>query len=88
MLGNTQNSTPKAALEIMYDLSPTSYVIKKEAIQAYLRNKEVIRNEPSSVHIKSHFMYKENMENKWEFTKEPSDRTNFNCWDKLYTIKE
>lgn len=45
ILSYMRNSTPRAALEIMQDLSPITYAIKREAMMAYMRNKEVISKE-------------------------------------------
>ena len=38
MLSNTRNSTPRAALEVMYDLIPIPLVIKRATMASFVRN--------------------------------------------------
>ena len=81
-------STPRVALEIKYDLPPVTYVIKKETTISYIRNKEVVNLESGGGQSKSHITYWENLEKKWELTKELSNRTNYNFWNNQFTINE
>ena len=37
MLSNTRNSTPRAALEVMYELIPIPLVIKREALGIFCK---------------------------------------------------
>ena len=59
MLSNNRNSTPRAALEVMYDLIPIPLVIKREAMASFVRNREALRDETRGHSAKSHIR-------KWE----------------------
>ena len=45
MMSNTRRTTPRFALEIMYDLPPLHLVVIQEAISAMARNRTVIIKE-------------------------------------------
>ena len=42
MMSNTRRTTPRLALEIMYDVPPLHLVVIQEAISAMARNRTVI----------------------------------------------
>ena len=42
MISNTRRTTPRLALEIIYDLHPLDLVVTHEAISAMARNRKVI----------------------------------------------
>ena len=54
MLSNTRNSTPRVALEAMYDLIPIPLVIKGEAMASFVSNRVALRGETRGHSAKSH----------------------------------
>ena len=54
MLSNTRNSTPRAALVVMYDLIPIPLVIKHESMASFIRNREALREGNRGLSAKSH----------------------------------
>ena len=88
MLSNIRNSTPRAALEIMYDLMPIPLVIKREAMTAYIRNREALRDGNKNRTAKALLRKVEQRADNWKLSNEDSDRTSYNTWKKQYTVNE
>ena len=83
MLSNTRSSTPRAALEVMYDLKPVPLVVKREAMTSFIRNREAIREGTRERSEKSHKRKRKQLAEAWQLSKEDSDRTSYNTWEKL-----
>ena len=88
MLSNTRNSTPRAALEVMYYLIPIPLVIKREAMTSYIRNREALRDGNRGLPAKAHIQKLKQPAETWQLSKEDSDRTSYNTWGKLYKVNE
>ena len=88
MLSNTRNSTPRVALEVMYDLILIPLVIKREAMASFVRNREALRDETRGHSAKSHIQRWEQLAETWQLNKEDSDRTSYNIWEKLYKVND
>ena len=88
MLSNTRHSTPRAALEIMYNLMPIPLVIKGEAMTSYIRNREALRDGNRDKPAKAHLSKLEQLAKSWQLSREDSDRTSYNTWEKLYKVNE
>ena len=78
MLSNTRSSTPRAALEVMYDLKPIPLVIKRKSMASFIRNREALREETRGLSEKSHKRKWEQLAEAWQLSKEDSDRTSYN----------
>ena len=78
MLSNTRHSTPRAALEVMYDLLPIPLVIKREAMMSYIRNREALRDNNRDRPEKAHIRKMEKLAKIWHLSSENSDRTSYN----------
>ena len=74
MLSNIRNITPRAALEVMYNLTPIPLVIKCEAMASFVRNREALRNETRGHSAKSPIQKWEQLAETWQLNKEDSDR--------------
>ena len=88
MLSNTRHSTPRAALEVMYDLLPIPLVIRREAMTSYIRNREALRDNIKDMPGKAHIRKLEKIAKTWQLSNENSDRTSYNTWEKLYKVNE
>ena len=88
MLSNTRNSTPRAALEVMYDLTPIPLVIKRESMASFVRNREALKGETRGLSAKAHKRTWEQLAETWQLSPEASDRTSYNTWEKLYKVNE
>ena len=88
MLSNTRHSTPRAALEVMYNLPPIPLVIKREAMSSFIRNKEALKTVNKGTSDKSHLQKWERLAKAWQLNEENSDRTSYNTWEKLYKVNE
>ena len=88
MLSNTRNSTPRAALEVMYNLPPIPLVVKREAMTSFIRNREALSDGTKNLAPKLHLGKWENIAESWQLSKENSDRTSYTTWNKLYKVNE
>ena len=88
MLSNTKKSTPRADLEVMFDLIPIPLLIKREATSSFARNREALREETRSFSAQSHIRNCEQLAETWQLNKEDSDRTTYKIWEKLYEVEE
>ena len=93
MISNTRRSTPRAALQIMYDLPPLDLVVNYEALASLSRNKHVIvkdwpgQNKQSRTLI-GHILYWERKAKTMGIDLEDTDKRKQDSWEKLYTVNQ
>ena len=92
MLSNTRRSTPRDALEIMYNLPPNRTLVVKEGLLSLARNRYVIYSnwdvKGKSVNYTSHIKYWERKAVDYNMDLEGSDKTRLIIWNKEFTVNE
>ena len=91
MMSNSRRSTPRLALEVMYDLPPLHLVVKHEAISAMARNRSVIIKDWPGYNKKhrtliGHIYYWEQQAKLLGLTIDDTDVLKADKWKKLYTV--
>ena len=91
IISNTRRSTPRAALEVMYDLPPLDLVVKKEALCCLARNKHIlVQDWPGQYKEKTtsigHLKYWDMQSKLIDIDLDDSDRTRQSMWSKKYTV--
>lgn len=92
ILSNTRRSTPRLALEIIYNLPPNHILIIKEGMLSLIRNRYVIysdwSNKNKSCSFSGHIRYWEKKAEKYDMDLESSDKTRQCTWDKHFSINK
>ena len=92
MLSNTRRSTPRSALENMYNLSPNHILVIREGLLSLARNRYVINSswlmKDKPVKYTGHIRYWEKKAMTYKMDLEGCDKTRLNIWDKEFTINE
>ena len=91
MICNTRKTTPRLALEVMYDLPPLHLVVIQEALSAMARNRAVIINDWPGYNKKhrsliGHVLYWENQSRQIGLRLEDTDALKADKWEKLYKV--
>ena len=55
---------------------------------SFIRNREALREGARGLSAKAHIRKWEQLAKIWQLSKEDSDRTSYNAWDKLYKVNE
>ena len=91
LISNTRKSTPRAALEVMFDLPPLDLIVKKEALCCYARNRHILKLDwPGQYRIKrtciGHLKYWDMQSKLADIDLDDSDRTRQSMWSKKYIV--
>ena len=91
MISNTRKTTPRLALEVMYDLPPLHLVVIQEALSAIARNRSVIIKDWPGYNKKhrtliGHVLYWENQARQIGLRLEDTDALKADKWEKLYRV--
>ena len=91
MISNTWKTTPRLALEIMYDLPPLHLVVIQEALSAMARNRWVIIKDWPGYNKKhrtliGHVLYWEKQARQIGLRLEDTDALKADKWEKLYKV--
>ena len=90
MLSNTRKSTPRLALEIMYNLPPNHILVQREGLLSLMRNRFVIysnwklKNKTGT--FAGHIRYWEKKVNMYELDLEGSDKFRQAIWQKNFPL--
>ena len=90
MLSNTRKSTPRLALEVMYNLPPNHLLVLREGLLSLARNRYVIysnwKTKKKSQMFKGHIKYWEDKAVIYDLDLEGSDKTRCTIWDRNYKL--
>ena len=91
MISNTRKTTPRLALEIMYDLPPLHLIIIQEALAAIARNRAVIVKDWPGYNKKhrtliGHVLYWERQAREIGLRLENTDAFKADKWEKYYRV--
>ena len=92
MLSNTRRSTPRLALEIMFNLPPNHILIQREGLLSLLRNRYVIysnwRLKNKAGTFPGHIKYWEKKANLYSLDLEGSDKTRQLVWQRNFKLNK
>ena len=90
MLSNTRKSTPRLALEVMYNLPPNHLLVIREGLLSLARNRYVIYSnwklQRKSAMFTGHIKYWEKKEVLYNLDLEGTDKTRRTIWERNFTI--
>ena len=91
MISNTRKSTPRLALEVMYDLPPLHFIVMQEALSAIARNRAVIVKDWPGYNKKyrtliGHILYWERQARDIGIRLEDTDAIKTEKWEKFYRV--
>ena len=92
-ISNTRRSTPRATLQILYDIPPLDLIMKYEAIVLLSRNRKVIvkdwlgQNKQSRMLV-GHIQYWERLAGNLGIDLESTDRIEMDMWGNKYTVNQ
>lgn len=91
MIGNTRKSTPRIALEIMYDLPPLDLAVTYEAIASLARNRRVIVRDWPGFNSKfrtliGHTLYWEKLAKDMRLDINDTDSIKLDIWEKNFNV--
>ena len=91
VISNTRRSTPRLALQIMYDIPPLDLIVNYEAMACLGRNRQVItkdwpRQNKQSQTLIGHILYWEKMAKNMGIDLESTDRINMDMWNNKFTV--
>ena len=89
----TRRSTPRAALQILYDIPPLDLIIKYEAIASRSRNRQaVVKDWPGqdkqSRMLVGYILYWERLAELLGLDLESTNRIKMDMWDNKYTVNQ
>ena len=93
MISCTRRSTPRIALEVIYNLPPLHLVITYEALASISRNNQALIRDweghiPGKTSLKGHLYYWAKKAEKMNIDITDTDKCNLHCWEKKFTVNE
>ena len=89
MIANTRRTTPRLALELIYDLPPLDLVLKYEGLASLARNKDVmIDNVQKTRKIKGHLNFWLDQASMLGISIDETDAFKGDMWNKKYSVNK
>ena len=89
MIANTRRTTPRLALEVLYDLPPLDLITKYEGLAAVARNKHImIDNERNARNTNGHLLYWLNTASSLGIRIDDTDAIKADLWDRKYIVNQ